>query len=71
MARLFCIPGIVFLFAALVLSFIASISLPYLPALDVVRVHFDQQNALDNSSTAITELRVSVAMTPAMSFNAN
>ncbi|KAF5329751.1 hypothetical protein D9619_009113 [Psilocybe cf. subviscida] len=40
MSRAFCIPGIVFLFCALVLSFLVSISLPFLPALDIVRVNY-------------------------------
>jgi hypothetical protein len=40
MARAFCIPGLFFLFAAFVLSFLVSISLPYLPAMDIARVHF-------------------------------
>jgi len=40
MARVFCIPGIVFLFSAFVLSFLTSISLPYLTALDITRAHF-------------------------------
>ncbi|TFK97852.1 SUR7/PalI family-domain-containing protein [Pterulicium gracile] len=41
MSRVFCIPGIVFLLCALVLSFLVSISLPYLTALDIVRTTFD------------------------------
>lgn len=40
MSRAFCIPGILFLFAALVLNFLVSISLPYLTALDVARATF-------------------------------
>ena len=36
MSRAFCIPGIVFIFCAFVLNFLVSISLPYLPALDIV-----------------------------------
>jgi hypothetical protein len=59
MSRLFCIPGVVLLFCALVLSFLASISLPYLPALDVARVRYVNGTALDNSSVPITEYRVS------------
>ncbi|KAJ7127693.1 hypothetical protein C8R44DRAFT_667162 [Mycena epipterygia] len=38
--RSFYIAGIVFLFFALLLSLLASISLPFLPALDFVRVNF-------------------------------
>jgi len=38
MARKFCIPGIVILFAALVLSFLVSLSLPFLTRLDIARI---------------------------------
>ncbi|KAJ6620210.1 hypothetical protein B0H10DRAFT_2023131 [Mycena sp. CBHHK59/15] len=38
--RSFYVAGIVFLFFALILSLLASISLPFLPALDFVRVNF-------------------------------
>ncbi|KAF8918359.1 hypothetical protein CPB85DRAFT_1214172 [Mucidula mucida] len=40
MTRAFCIPGIIFLVAAFVLSLLVSISLPYLTALDVARTDF-------------------------------
>ncbi|KAF8200456.1 hypothetical protein K438DRAFT_1582446 [Mycena galopus ATCC 62051] len=40
MARAFYLSGMVFLFFALVLTFLSSISLPYLPALDFARVMF-------------------------------
>ncbi|KAJ7823408.1 hypothetical protein B0H14DRAFT_2826708 [Mycena olivaceomarginata] len=40
MARAFYLSGMAFLFFALVLSFLSSISLPYLPALDFARVKF-------------------------------
>ncbi|EAU87640.1 hypothetical protein CC1G_09101 [Coprinopsis cinerea okayama7 len=40
MSKIFCIPGIVFLLVALIVSFLASISLPYLPTLDITRVEF-------------------------------
>ncbi|KAJ6451222.1 hypothetical protein C8R47DRAFT_1189275 [Mycena vitilis] len=40
MARAFYLSGMAFLFPALVLSFLSSISLPYLPALDFTRVKF-------------------------------
>ncbi|THU79861.1 pali-domain-containing protein [Dendrothele bispora CBS 962.96] len=46
MSRVFCIPGIIFLFCAFVLSFLVSISTPFLPALDIARVHFENQQAL-------------------------
>ncbi|KAJ6559873.1 hypothetical protein B0H19DRAFT_1145977 [Mycena capillaripes] len=40
MARAFYLTGVAFLFVALVLSFLSSISLPYLTALDFARVKF-------------------------------
>jgi hypothetical protein len=40
MSRAFCIPGVLFLVCALVLSFLVSVSLPFLPAMDIVRTHF-------------------------------
>lgn len=58
MARLFCIPGVTILFAAFVLNFIVSISLPYLPALDITRTHFDEL-ALEDGQNVMQELRVS------------
>ncbi|KAF5347335.1 hypothetical protein D9756_009898 [Leucocoprinus leucothites] len=59
MARLFCIPGSVLLFAAFVLNLIVTISLPYLPALDVTRTHFDS-GALYNGNLPMTELRFGI-----------
>jgi hypothetical protein len=47
MSRAFCIPGIVLLFVALALSFIVSISLPFLPALDIARTTFDTGKGAD------------------------
>ncbi|KIJ61260.1 hypothetical protein HYDPIDRAFT_116273 [Hydnomerulius pinastri MD-312] len=41
MSRAYCIPGVFFLFSAFVLLFIVSISLPYLSAMDIARVHTD------------------------------
>lgn len=41
MPRSFCIPGVLFLLCAFVLLFIVSISLPYLTAMDITRVHFN------------------------------
>ncbi|KAI0308675.1 pali-domain-containing protein [Amylostereum chailletii] len=40
MSRTFCIPGIFFLFAALVLNILVSVSLPALPALDIARTKY-------------------------------
>jgi len=57
MSRVFCIPGIIFLFCAFVLSFLVSISTPFLPALDIARVHFDNR-ALVLGETDIVETRV-------------
>lgn len=59
MARAFCIPGIIFLFCALVLSFLTSISLPFLTGLDIVRVHFGSP-ALATGNSAVDQLRFGV-----------
>lgn len=58
MPRAFHIPGVVFLLCALVLLFLVSISLPYLTALDIVRVHFEGGPSTDTQGS-LTELRVS------------
>jgi len=50
-SRVFCIPGIVLLFAAVVVSFLASISLPFLPALDVTRVEFNNTGLVQDGMT--------------------
>jgi hypothetical protein len=57
MSRAFCIPGVFFLLAAFVLSFLTSISLPYLPALDITRTHFGS-GAVQSGQKGLTELRV-------------
>ncbi|CAE6437550.1 unnamed protein product [Rhizoctonia solani] len=59
MARVFCLPGIFFLIAALVLQILVSISLRYVPALDIARTHFDGA-ASAGSSQAVSELRMGV-----------
>ncbi|KAK7459667.1 hypothetical protein VKT23_009648 [Stygiomarasmius scandens] len=59
MSRVFCIPGIIFLFCAFVLSFLVSISTPFLPALDIARVHFDNR-ALVLGETDIVETRFGI-----------
>ncbi|THU75995.1 hypothetical protein K435DRAFT_705909, partial [Dendrothele bispora CBS 962.96] len=46
-----------FLFCAFVLSFLVSISTPFLPALDIARVHFENQALVLGDQ--ITETRVS------------
>ncbi|KAJ7255425.1 hypothetical protein B0H12DRAFT_1233044 [Mycena haematopus] len=58
MSRIFCIPGIIFLTCALVLSLLVSISLPFLPALDFVRVHFN--SGVTTSGDGLTELRFGI-----------
>ena len=61
MARIFCIPGVIFIFFAFVLNFLASISLPYLTALDITRTHFDHGVILsDTQNSGVTELKVSL-----------
>jgi len=60
MGRAFCIPGLCFLFAALVLSFLVSISLPYLPALDIARVHFNSQGVSSSNIQGVTESRLGI-----------
>jgi hypothetical protein len=66
MSRAFCIPGIFFLVCALVLSFLTSISLPFLPGLDIVRVHFAQGALQDGSTQGISELRVRLLFHPSI-----
>ncbi|KII84029.1 hypothetical protein PLICRDRAFT_46370 [Plicaturopsis crispa FD-325 SS-3] len=65
MARIFCIPGIIFLLSAFVLNFLTSISLPYLTSFDIVRTSFGNaasSSGGDTNSTtgAITELRLGI-----------
>ena len=61
MVKAFRIPGIVLLVSALVLQFLASISLPYLTKLDVTRTHFSDAAAkLVGFDEAMTEVRVCV-----------
>lgn len=62
MSRAFCIPAIAVLFCALVLSFIVSISLPYLPALDIVRVKLRDDVVISSNSTSdvFTQLRFGI-----------
>jgi len=58
MSRAFCIPGILFLVCALVLSFLVSISLPFLPALDIVRTHYGSQ--VQTGSQGISQMRLGI-----------
>ena len=60
MPRAFHIPGVVFLFCAFVLLFLVSVSLPWLSALDVTRVHFEGTSSTGTGGqNPVTELRVS------------
>ncbi|KAJ7726329.1 hypothetical protein DFH07DRAFT_1001735 [Mycena maculata] len=56
MSRASYLCGMVLLFVALVLSFISSISLPYLPAIDFARVHFNGVN-LVSGQDSLSEVR--------------
>ncbi|KAF9480421.1 hypothetical protein BDN70DRAFT_877558 [Pholiota conissans] len=61
MSRAFCIPGIIILFAAFVLNFLTAISLPFLPALDITRVHVaDGAGGGVSSTQTLSELRLGV-----------
>jgi hypothetical protein len=61
MSRKFCIPGVVFLLAATVLSIIAAISVPYFSAVDIARVHFKGSAAGgSDTSEAISQIRFGV-----------
>jgi len=53
MTRAFCIPGVVFLLAATVLSAIAAVSLPYLSVIDIARVHIKSGDVGSGSGGAI------------------
>ena len=57
MSRAFCIPGVFFLFLAFTLSLLSSISLPFLPALDITRTHFGA-GAVQAGQNEMSELRV-------------
>ena len=61
-ARASWIPGVIFLFCALVLSLLVSISLPSLPTLDIARVHFDATSVRADElgqQNSVGQLRVS------------
>ncbi|KAL1754048.1 SUR7/PalI family-domain-containing protein [Schizophyllum commune] len=60
MSRAFCIPGIFFIFAALVLNFLVSISLPYLTALDVARATVNTGISAGNVDSGVREVRFGV-----------
>ncbi|KAF9546459.1 pali-domain-containing protein [Agrocybe pediades] len=48
MSRAFCIPGVVFLALAFILSLLVSISLPSLRAIDIVRIDVDGSDGFEN-----------------------
>ncbi|KII91051.1 hypothetical protein PLICRDRAFT_28890 [Plicaturopsis crispa FD-325 SS-3] len=64
MSRIFCIPGILFLLCALVLSFLTSLSLPYLTSFDIVRTNFGSSASTSggssSSNTNINALRLGI-----------
>ncbi|KAJ7851515.1 hypothetical protein B0H14DRAFT_2355224 [Mycena olivaceomarginata] len=60
MARAFYFVGTGLLFVALVLSFLSSISLPYLPALDFARVKFSGGGISGLGSLELTQVRALV-----------
>ncbi|KAG6829237.1 hypothetical protein H0H92_005239 [Tricholoma furcatifolium] len=60
MSRVFCIPGVLFVFAATVLLFLSAISLPYLPALDVARTKFINTEVLSTVGEQMVELRLGI-----------
>lgn len=62
MSRAFCIPGVLFLLAATVLSFLVAIGLPYLTALDIARTHYSGSAGTGDSNGALTQIRVSCAL---------
>ncbi|KAJ7739174.1 hypothetical protein B0H16DRAFT_1465432 [Mycena metata] len=57
MSRAFYLSGMVFLLLAVILSFLASISLPYLTALDVVRVKFNGNSLFRTGADELREVR--------------
>ncbi|EJD43665.1 hypothetical protein AURDEDRAFT_114691 [Auricularia subglabra TFB-10046 SS5] len=60
MARSFCIPGIIILALALACGILASISLPFLPALEVARTTFRGSSLPSGAGDAIRELRLGI-----------
>ena len=64
-ARTFFLPGTILLFCAFILSLLVAVSLPALPALDIVRCHFPSGLTLDLSSIPmIKEIRVNTLLLP-------
>ena len=54
------IPGLVFLSLAFALSFLASVSLPYLTALDITRTHYNTVVKVKEES--LSQIRVSTQL---------
>lgn len=62
MSRQWCIPGVVFLLAATILSALAAVSLPYMTALDIARVHFKGSAGAGDTTAVTKELRVGIPL---------
>ncbi|KAF7974414.1 hypothetical protein HWV62_12272 [Athelia sp. TMB] len=60
MSRVFCIPGIIFLFCAFVLLTIVSVSLPYLTAMDIARVNFYGNGGSVSGTGTASQLRFGI-----------
>jgi hypothetical protein len=60
MSRAFCIPASFFLFCALVINILVTISLPAIPALDIVRTSYVTGVEPDNIEGGVTQARVSL-----------
>ena len=63
MPRAFHLHGVLFLLLAFLLLFFTALSLPFLPSLDLVRVHFGGVPSTGYGGQAsLTELRVSLQL---------
>jgi len=58
MSRAFCIPGVFFIFCALVLNLLVSISLPFLPGLDIARTRII--NGQVGTAQGLTQIRFGI-----------
>jgi hypothetical protein len=61
MSRAFCIPALLFLLCAFLLNLLVSISLPFIPPLDIVRTHFGTGVRQANTE-GVTQVRVSLTI---------
>ena len=61
MSRAFCIPGLLFLLTAFILNILVSISLPFIPPLDIVRTHFGTP-VRQATAEDVTQVRVSLTI---------